>query len=446
MKQLPNFWFSFQQPISTLVFIVATVGLLPGCHPFPAAHRRGLRVTVGQFLAKQESILAQEQKFQSSAQKPVTTVDVLVASQESLATTQEYIGTTQPTTELSLRSQVEGTLISLSVDVGDRVSRGQVVGQIDDSLLVAVVNQEQAELASLESDLVRAKIEVKNAEIRVEEAVIRLQQAENDRERYKNLAQKGLISQQEAESFATAAKVAEKAVLLAEESVNVAKQAVASAIGRVAAQKSVVAESIQRQAYTQLIAETTGIVTHKVSEPGNLVREGEEILKIGNLNPIKVVVLLSELDLERVAVGQTVEVKLDAFPESSFSGRVNRIAPVANVATRQIPIEIIIPNPDNVIKGGLLSRVSFISSVTSQVTIPESAVIEEDGKNYVFVVAQENSQKREGVVTKRQVQLGDRSNLKVAILQGVKSGEKIVIRSSQPLNDGETIGLSIISD
>lgn len=430
MKQLPNFWFSFQQPISTLVFIVATVGLLPGC----------------QFLAKQESILAQEQKFQSSAQKPVTTVDVVVASQESLATTQEYIGTTQPTTELSLRSQVEGTLISLSVDVGDRVSRGQVVGQIDDSLLVAVVNQEQAELASLESDLVRAKIEVKNAEIRVEEAVIRLQQAENDRERYKNLAQKGLISQQEAESFATAAKVAEKAVLLAEESVNVAKQAVASAIGRVAAQKSVVAESIQRQAYTKLIAETTGIVTHKVSEPGNLVREGEEILKIGNLNPIKVVVLLSELDLERVAVGQTVEVKLDAFPESSFSGRVNRIAPLANVATRQIPIEIIIPNPDNVIKGGLLTRVSFISSMTSQVIIPESAVIEEDGKNYVFVVARENSQKREGVVTKRQVQLGDRLNPKVAILQGVKSGEKIVIRSSQPLNDGETIGLSIISD
>ncbi len=430
MKQLPNFWFSFQQPISTLVFIVATVGLLPGC----------------QFLAKQESILAQEQKFQSSAQKPVTTVDVVVASQESLATTQEYIGTTQPTTELSLRSQVEGTLISLSVEVGDRVSRGQVVGQIDDSLLLAVVNQEQAELASLESDLVRAKIEVKNAEIRVEEALIRLQQAENDRERYKNLAQKGLISQQEAESFATAAKVAEKAVLLAEKSVNVAKQTVASAIGRVAAQKSVVAESIQRQAYTQLIAETTGIVTHKVSEPGNLVREGEEILKIGNFNPIKVVVLLSELDLERVAVGQTVEVKLDAFSESSFLGRVNRIAPLANVATRQITIEIIIPNPDNVIKGGLLSRVSFISSVTSQITIPESAVIEEDGKNYVFVVAQENSQNREAVVTKRQVQLGDRSNPKVAILQGVKSGEKIVIRSSQPLNDGETIGLSIISD
>ena len=443
MSQFPNFRFSLQPPRLTksrknqdfktavpwyLVFLLTIVSLLSGC----------------ELLTKQESSLAQEQKSQSSVIK--TAVDVVVALEESLSQAQEYIGTTQPITELSLRSQVAGTLISLSVEVGDQVRRGQVIGQIDDTLLLAAVNQEKSELASLESELVKAQIEVKNAEIQVDEAQVRLEQAESERERYQNLAEQGLISRQEAESFATAAKVAQKAVLLAEESVKIARQAVSSEIGRVEAQKSVVAESIQRQAYTQLIAETTGIITHKVSDPGNLVREGEEILKIGDFNPIKVVVPLSELDLDRVTAGQTVAVKLDAFPESNFSGRVNRIAPVSNVATRQIPIEIVIPNPDNVIKGGLLTRVSFMKSGISQVAISESAVIEEDGKNYVFVVAQENSQKREAVVTKREVELGTRANQKVAILKGVESGEKVVLRSSQPLNDGETVGLSIISE
>ncbi|HHP7230164.1 MAG TPA: efflux RND transporter periplasmic adaptor subunit [Xenococcaceae cyanobacterium] len=431
MKQTPHLRFCLQQPQSILVLVVATASFLAGgC----------------QFLPPETAILAQEEQSPDSESKTITTVDVVTAAPESLGTTQEYIGTTQPTTELSLRSQVAGTLTSLAVEVGDQVTKGQVIGQIDDRLLLSVVQQEQSELASLESELTKTKIEVKNAEIKVQEASVRLKQAENDRVRYQNLAQQGLISQQEAESFATAAEVAQKAVLLAEEAVKVAQQDVTSAIGRVAAQKSVIAESRQRQAYTQLIAETTGIVTQKVSEPGNLVQEGEEILKIGTFDPIQVVVLVSELDLDHVGVGQTVAVKLDAFPESNFVGRVKRIAPVANVATRQIPIEIVIANSQTKIKGGLLTRVSFKASDTPQIAIPETAIIQQEGKNYVFVLAETNTQQRKAIVTKRQIQLGDRAKQKVAILQGLQSGEQIVLRSSQPLNDGETVGLSIISE
>ena len=447
MIRPPNSRFSLTPTRSTLILMTGGIILLSGC----------------QFVPQQESILAQEQKSQSSRTKPITTVDVAIANSQDFSTTQEYIGTTQPTTEVALRSQVGGTLINLSPEVGDWVEKGQVIGRIDDSLLLATVNQEQAELASLESELARDKIEVKNAEIRVEEALIKLKQAQSDRERYQDLAQQGLISQKEAESYATAAQVAQKTLMLAQESVNIAKQAVTSAMGRVAAQKSVVGESRQRQAYTQLIAETTGIVTQKSSEQGNLVREGEEILKIGNFDPIKVVVLVSELDLAHVNLGKTVEVKLDAFRQSSFIGEIKRIAPVANVATRQIPLEIVIPNQDNKIKGGLLARVSFIASTTPQIAVPESAIIQENGKNYVFVVTQENTKTKQAVVTRREVQLSDRSiyrantipspqeksgnrpNQKISILQGLKSGEKIVIRSSQPLTDGETVAMSILS-
>ncbi len=448
MIRPPNSRFSLLPSRATVIVLTGGIILLSGC----------------QFVPQQESTLAQERKSQSFRTNSITKVDVAIANTQDLSTTQEYIGTTQPTTEVSLRSQVEGTLINLSPEVGDWVEKGEVIGRIDDILLLATVNQEQAELASLESELARDKIEVKNAEIRLEEALIKLKQAQSDQERYQDLAQQGLISQKEAESYATAAKVAQKTLLLAQESVNIAKQAVTSAMGRVAAQKSVVAESRQRQAYTQLIAETRGIVIQKSSEQGNLVREGEEILKIGNFDPIKVVVLVSELDLAHVNLGKTVEVKLDAFPQSRFIGEIKRIAPVANIATRQIPLEIVIPNQEHRIKGGLLARVSFIASTTPQIAVPKSAVIQENGKDYIFVITEENAEKKQAVVTKREVQLseryiynsktipnpqeksGNRPNEKVSILRGLKSGEKIVIRSSQTLTDGETVAISILSE
>ena len=426
----PNLRRYVSRNVSTLMLIITTIGLLSGC----------------QITSKKESLPRGESKSQFSDNKILTRVDVAIASPRNLTTAPEYIGTTQPIRELSVRSQVSGTLVSLFVEIGDLVKKGQVVGQIDDSLLLAVVNQEEAELASLESELTRAKIEVKNAQIRVESALIQLEQARNDQERYQDLAEQGLIPQQEAESFVTNAKVAKKTLLLAQESVNIAQQAVASATSRVAVQKSVVAESIQRQAYTKLIAQTPGIVTQKVNEKGNAVREGEEILRIGNFDQIKIAVLVSELDLANVTVGKTVEVKLDAFPGSIFQGQVSRIAPVANITTRQIPLEILIPNPDNRIKAGLLARVKFIFSDNSQVTIPEFAIIQEAGNNYVFVVGEEDPETRQAIVTKREVELGNIANQQVVIVKGIKSGEKIVIRSSKPLTDGETVGLSILSE
>ena len=61
-------------------------------------------------------------------------------------------------------------------------------------------------------------------------------------------------------------------------------------------------------------------------------------------------------------------------------------------------------------------------------------------------MTEENTKTREAIVTKRRVQLGDRFKQKVAVLQGIKSGEKIVVRSSKTLTEGETVGLSIISE
>ncbi|ELS01423.1 RND family efflux transporter, MFP subunit [Xenococcus sp. PCC 7305] len=380
------------------------------------------------------------------AQSQLTKVDVVIAKLGTLRDAREYIGTSEAIRETLLRSQVEGKLLDLTVEVGQRVTKGQVIGRLDSSLLTAAVNREKAELASLESELASAKIRVKNSEIALEESLLRLEQAKNDAQRYSNLASQGLISSQEAESFQTTAELAQKTVLVATESIKIAQQAVTTSMGQVASQMEAIAEATQRQSYSQLIAPATGIVITKINEPGNLIRQGEEIIEIGDFSQIKVVVPLSELDLGQIRLGKSVTVTFDAFGDRKFTGRISRIAPAADSSTRKIPIEVIVSNPQSQIKGGLLARVTLVANIATDVIIPEFAIVEEAEKNYIFVVSQEELAVNQGVVSKREIRIRDRSKGKVAIKTGIKSQEKFVLRAGETLTDGETVSLSILSE
>ena len=247
-----------------------------------------LTLTSCSFLPQQQTSAQTQQN--SSRQNKTPNVDVKIADLGLLKPAIEYIGTTAPIHQVSVRSQVEGRLLSLSVNVGDSVRREQVLAKLDDNLLAVAVNREQAELATLESELTRAKIQVKNAQIQLEEALVKQEQAENDATRSVELAKTGLIAQQQAESFQTAAKVAQKAVRLAKERIKTEKQGITTAISRIAAQKAAIAEQEYRQAFTTLVSPINGIVLAKTREPGNLIRLGEEVIQIGDFSRVKVIV------------------------------------------------------------------------------------------------------------------------------------------------------------
>lgn len=394
-----------------------------------------------------------EDRPEQSSKSSVTNVDVAIARLGNLTEAREYIGTTQPVREVAVRSQIEARLLDLSVDVGDRVSQGQILGKLDDSLLAAVVSREQAELAALESELAGAKIQVNNARIRLEELSVELQQAENDAARYTKLAETGAIPQQQAETFQTTAKVAQQAVLAAREQIRNEEQTVAAASGRIAAQQALIDQERQRQAYSQVIAPLSGVVTAKVNEPGNLIQPGGDILTIGDFSRIKIIVPLSELDLSTIFVGQGVEVRLDAFSNETFSGQISRIAPSADPNSRQVSVEVSMANPGDRIKAGLLARVGFQSQQRSRlqganhsrIIVPESAIVEEGENIHIFVVS-EASEERQARVEKRRVELGTSAQGQVEIASGIEPGERLVVRSSNPLTDDETVSLSILSE
>ncbi|MBR8827072.1 MAG: efflux RND transporter periplasmic adaptor subunit [Gomphosphaeria aponina SAG 52.96 = DSM 107014] len=376
-------------------------------------------------------------------ERKIIPVNVAIASEGTLETAIEYIGDTVPVQTISLRSQVEGKLLNLNVDVGDRVEKGQILGQINDTLLSATVNQAENNLVVLQSELARAEAEVAAANSEFESAKAEFEQAENDAARYSQLAEEGAISRQEAESFQTAAKVAQQKMLTTQKQIIIEEEAVGAVRGRIAAQKALISQEKERQSYASLISPVTGVVLERANDPGDLISPGAEVLKLGDFSQIKVIVPVSELDVSKIKMGQAVEVKLDALVYDSLTGNVSSISPVADATTRQIKVEVIIPNYNNQISSGLLARVKFQTEEKAKIIIPSSAVLAGENETTVFVILHEKD--GEAQVEARKVTIGKSVNGKVEIVSGIEAGERFVVNSGTGLKDGDRVGLSILS-
>lgn len=417
-------------------------------------------------------------------------VDVAVARPQKLARDLEYTGTTAPARQVSLQAQIEGRLKKLWVDVGDTVESNQILANIEDDLLLREVDQAQAEkmaqrseVLTVESQVGDAKIKVEQARLqfqqaeadvlrlqtslnaRIEQARLQVQQTQSDAARFNQLAQEGATTRQQAEQTQTTArqakevlrseqasaaqqisqaktavKTAGKILSSAQAQVTIEQQRVAAANAQMVAQKALTNQAKTRQQYAVVRSPFQGKVLQKSSEPGNLVQPGTEILRLGDFSRIKIDVQISELQLGKVRLQQTVAVTLDAFPDQELTGVVTRISPAADPNSRLIPIEITLNNPGGKIGSGLLARVSFSQSPTQTIVVPDSAV----GENSALFVVKKVGDK--DILEMRTVKIGKKTNGKVEILAGLAPQERYVARSSKPLKPDSPIRLSILSE
>jgi HlyD family secretion protein len=369
-------------------------------------------------------------------------VDVAVA-QPTDGLGRTYAGTTQPVQQVSLRSQAEGQLLNLVVDVGDAVQQGQTLGTLDSSLLQTDLGEAQAELAARQFEVAQAEAEFADIRTLIEQARVRLQQADNDAQRLQSLASKGAISTQAAEQAQTTLRTAQQALQSAQEQLRTRQQAVSAAQQRVAAQAAMVQQAQKRLSYATLTAPLTATVLERLAEPGDLVQPGQAVLTLGDMGAIHVVVNVADSNRQDFLLGQTVNIQLDALPGERFTGQVTRISPVADSASRLIPVEITLANTNNRIGSGMLARVNQPSPDSGTVVVPQSALNGANGDNQqVFVLTGPGDQT---VVETRIVELGPQTDGQVIILAGLEPGERYVVRSGEPLVPGQPVKPSLIS-
>jgi HlyD family secretion protein len=373
-------------------------------------------------------------------------VNTAIAQVGTLETALAYTGTTQPFQLVALRSRVDGQVTMLTVDVGDAVGAGDALARLDADLLTVDVNQAEAELRARESEVAQAKAAVSDAQTALEAARVRLQQAQTDADRLSRLAADGAVSIQAAEQAQLTVDTGQQVLQSAAEQIRTRQEAVNAAEGRVNAQQAVVDQTVERLSYAVVRSPLAGVVIERFIETGDYAESGDELLHVGDLNRLKVMIEVSDRDLAQVSVGQPVDVQLDAFPNEPVAGRITRIAPAADPASRLIPVEVTIANERGRMGSGLLARVTFKAAGSDRVAIPKAAfdISGESATPTIFVLRDHTE--NEATVEARSLDIGRETNQQVEILSGLQPGEAFVTRSTGDLSDGQTVRLSILSE
>ena len=136
-----------------------------------------------------------------------------------------------------------------------------------------------------------------------------------------------------------------------------------------------------------------------------------------------------------ISDGQAVELHVDAYPEQAFTGKVSRISPAVNTATRAFPFEALVPNKDAVLKPGTFARVHIESGKVDDVlTLPYATLQYRYGVNRVFLI---NGDK----LAVRELKVGDRLGDRIEIISGVQAGDRVASNDVDKLTDGMKVTL-----
>lgn len=168
-----------------------------------------------------------------------------------------------------------------------------------------------------------------------------------------------------------------------------------------------------------------GLVTEKKAVQGIRFMPGESLYQVTDLSAVWVVADVFEQDIGLVNAGAKVKVTINAYPDKAFSGTVSYVYPTLNPETRTIPVRIELSNPGLLLKPAMFAQIELSVGTRSEtVTVPNSAVIDSGTRQIVLV------QVKEGRFEPRTVRLGRRASDDVEILEGVSSGELVVVTAN----------------
>lgn len=165
---------------------------------------------------------------------------------------------------------------------------------------------------------------------------------------------------------------------------------------------------------------------------GSLVSPGGVITTLDDLSIVKLDFAVPELFLSSLKPGLTIEAQSNAYPNTTFKGRVDSVDTRVDPTTRAVVVRALVDNKDSRLRPGMFMTLQLVRSAGQALMLPESAIVPEDSKHFVFVVADSRAQKRE-------ITIGRRRPGEVEILKGVTEDEVVVIDGTLNLHDGTPV-------
>lgn len=188
---------------------------------------------------------------------------------------------------------------------------------------------------------------------------------------------------------------------------------------------------------TVLRSPISGVVTARNYDDGDMTGQ-LPVLTVGQVTPsVKVTINVNENDLSRVSRGMPVDITFDAFPGESFSGKITRLQPAVDVATRTFQAEVSVANPGGRILPGMFARADINLGEHQRVVVPDRAVVKQTGSNGKYVYVYHN-----GTVSFNKVELGQRLDDAYELISGVNDGDTVVITGQTRLADGAAVRIN----
>ncbi|CAN5707062.1 efflux RND transporter periplasmic adaptor subunit [soil metagenome] len=355
-------------------------------------------------------------------------------------------------------SKAAGKVVAVSANVGQFITKGNVIARIDDSDAKLRVREAQANINQAIAAVRQAEVrlglnpngtfnsstipEVRGANANYEQAVALLRQAEANEKRYRELVETGDVAMITYETYRTQRDTARAQVNAAKEqlqaAVNAAKlnnQAIKSAQSAVEAQRTQLATAQQAVADTIIRAPLSGYISSRPVAVGEYVSNSTVVATILRTNPIKVQLQVAEADIPYVSIGRAVAIEVDAYKDRKFGGVVTAVNPAIDPASRSATVEAQIENNDNVLRSGMFATAQIIRQGGNiGIFVPKAAVLSDQSTQAyrVFVI-------QEGIAKLRVVQLGTEENDTIQILSGVNADETVAMSNLEQLYEGAKV-------
>lgn len=279
-------------------------------------------------------------------------VEIEKVERRTIKETVAASGKVFPEVEVKISPDVSGEIVELYIEEGDSVKLGQLLAKIDPDAIrsqvdrgAAAVNNSKARLAGSRADIERNKAGLVQAQAQLEATEVQLANQKSVHERNIGLSKEGVISEQDFETSLSNLQQLQanvrslKASLeSAKANLNAAKQSTKAATFSVASDEATLKELRTNLKRTSLFAPMNGVVSLLSVEKGERVvgsnmMAGTEMMRVANMSAMEVQVDVSESDIPKVALGNTVDVEVDAYLDRKFQGRVTEIANSATSAT-----------------------------------------------------------------------------------------------------------------